>query len=373
MKVLYVGQFNFPDKNPACIRVFSIAKILQKIGIEVEFLAFSNNTKDYSVDKIYDTFSCDYIALNGSIDKIRFYINGKQVVNKLKKGKYDAVIIYNYPALASYTILKYCKKNNIKVLADLTEWYNPTGNIIAKAIKTFDVNVRMNKINRHVDGIIAVSRYLAEYYKDFVETIVVPTFIYKENTCEFVNPSDCVSIMFAGNVEKNFNKERLDVVVNAFKQRERNMVLKICGVDKTVLEEKCGALPQNVMVYGRVSHDECIKILANSDFSIIPRETKINTIAGFPTKLSESFSVGVAVIATNVGDVCEYIVNGKNGYVLKECNEKSFSDLFGELETLNIEQRVALKRNVIELNRLTLDNFTQEMQDFFNNVLNRVV
>ena len=90
-----------------------------------------------------------------------------------------------------------------------------------------------------------------------------------------------------------------------------------------------------VKFYGRIPHEEAIREVALSDWSIIIRENTLSNKAGFPTKFVESISCGTPVIANKFSNVAEYISGSKSllndGKSLKEkiiecCADKSEID-----------------------------------------------
>lgn len=70
--------------------------------------------------------------------------------------------------------------------------------------------------------------------------------------------------------------------------------LRIAGLEKKFLEKRLPdvKIDNSIECLGKLSHVECLKMIATSDFSAIIREDKRVTKAGFPTKFSESFGCG---------------------------------------------------------------------------------
>lgn len=63
------------------------------------------------------------------------------------------------------------------IYADATEWYVAQGNIVFKTVKTIDTEWRMRKLHFKTDGVIAISEYLYNYYKNRVKTIKLPPLV----------------------------------------------------------------------------------------------------------------------------------------------------------------------------------------------------
>ena len=59
------------------------------------------------------------------------------------------------------------------------------------------------------------------------------------------------------------------------------------------------------------------------------------SLAGFPTKFVEALSLSTPVITNNVGDIGEYLIDGKNGYVCENTIKSIIEKL---LEISKIDQ-----------------------------------
>ena len=156
-KVLYIGGFEMPDKNAAAQRVLSIAKALRESGYDIQFYGITQNG-DLKGD--VDGFRYEaYPHPNGTIAWFKYAL-GIGIIDYIKKQSPDYVFLYNYPAIAQERVISFCKNNCIKTIGDITEWYRSQS--FPKRVDTW---LRMRVSNKHLDGIIAISRYLANYYK----------------------------------------------------------------------------------------------------------------------------------------------------------------------------------------------------------------
>ncbi len=68
-----------------------------------------------------------------------------------------------------------------------------------------------------------------------------------------------------------------------------------------------------ITAYGRVPHEECVKVIEKADFSILFRGESSVRKSRFFTKLSESLSLGIPVLCNAVGGADEIIKDGFNG------------------------------------------------------------
>ena len=172
--IIYIGGFKLPDKNAAAQRVTGITRILMDLGYKVVFIDAADDLQENDILMTKkDVFGCDCYSVKYP-QGIEWYnylisIEGlKRVYEQYKNVK--AVIAYNYQSIAFLKLKSYCKKNNLKLIADCTEWYDKTKN----PIKNIDTWLRMKKLHPSMDGVIVISRYLESYYQDNVQTIYIP-------------------------------------------------------------------------------------------------------------------------------------------------------------------------------------------------------
>lgn len=310
-KVLYIGGFELPDRNAAAQRVIGIAKSLRATGYDVRFV---NALKKYSgepKDTEYFGFSTLEYKREGDKD---YLFGARNAISIIRKEKPNAVIAYNYPAVALNRIRKYCQANQIKCVADVTEWPKPAGgSIVYRLIKEADTAYRMMYVQKHVDALIAISRYLYDYYKPHVRTVLIPPTVdvSEEKWNVDAEKSDAVtSFIYAGS--PYILKEKLDVVVKAIEEcaKTEKIVFNIVGITREQFIRMYswrGALAKEVVFWGRIPHTDVIRFVKKASWSIILRENNTVVNAGFPTKLVESISCGTPVIANKFSNISDYL------------------------------------------------------------------
>ncbi|MCM1559266.1 MAG: glycosyltransferase [Butyrivibrio sp.] len=310
--ILYMGCFELPDKNAAAQRVIGNAKALRSIGYNVLFLNTPEKAESKKMKKVtYLGFTCYEME---RINKVDHILIGRQAISAIKYLKPNAIIAYNYPAIAMSNILLYCKKHSIKCYADLTEWYLPSGsNIYHKAVRAVDTALRMKWISPKSDGIIAISRYLFNYYKDKTKTILIPPLVditeKKWNSSKEISP-ETTSFIYAGSPDSI--KERLDLIIEAFNEIavEKKVKLHIVGITENEFRREykyADKIDENVTFRGRVTHEKAVELVSNSDWAIVIRDQNLVVTAGFPTKVAEAISCGTPVLANNFSNIFEYL------------------------------------------------------------------
>ena len=335
-KILYVGGFILPDKNAAAQRVINNAKAIRKNGNEVIFVNYSNSCKEATI-KYYFDFKC-YEYPERSIFETICFVN--DILKILEIENISDIILYNYPLIGMWRIMNFCKKKNIKCIGDVTEWYVGNHGFFYNILKNIESNVRMKYLNNHLDSMIVISNYLYEYYKSKNEIIKIPPLVdASDEKWEINKKYNPVPVFcFVGNVNKQ--KERLDYVVKNIEKIDKKIQLKfkIVGISKDDFIKHYGYEPKDerICFLGKLENKEAISVLKNSDWSILIKDINLVTTAGFPTKVAESITANVPIIANEFSDIFSYLNNTNSikiellddlsNVIIRACNTKKEFD-----------------------------------------------
>ncbi|USK38703.1 glycosyltransferase [Cytobacillus firmus] len=357
--ILYIGGFELPDKNAAAHRVLNNGKVLRELGYRVVFIdvdrKLTYETDVLDTKKNVQGFDCWSLAYPKSSKQWIHYLGNVDFLENIVR-EYDdikGIICYNYQALAFMKIKKFCKNNNLKILADCTEWYSTKGtNLYFKLIKGLDSFVRMRILQKRLDGIIVISRYLETYYKDCKNIIYIPPLVdHSEEKWNVKVPEyqdDRIHIVYAGSPGRN--KDKLHVIIEKLNKLNGNydFQLNIAGVTKDQYlsnfnrhKEIINKLGEKITFLGRLSHAESLKQVKMAHFTMFIRDDNRMTKAGFPTKFVESISCGTPVITTKNSDLEEYIIPGKNGFFMEF--DESNIDMIRKVLSIKKEELRKLK------------------------------
>ena len=80
--------------------------------------------------------------------------------------------------------------------------------------------------------------------------------------------------------------------------------------------KKLEVLNEQVVFNGRQPHKVVLDNIVISDFTIFLRDVTRVTLAGFPSKFSESITYGTPVITNLISNIEPYIVEGRNCYLV---------------------------------------------------------
>ena len=375
-KVLYIGWFGLPE-TAAGIRVYQIAKVLREAGNDVIFLCLSQPTVGKCAEIEYDGFH--YILKGQSKSKIKnvenifcgcadFCIIKDTIITE----KPDTVIVYNEKERLTKKIISFCHPRGITVGADVTEWYELSRSKKWNYIVAKNVDYRIRKMDVDLDFVISISPFLTAYYQyhGCRNVIEIPPIIDCVKS-EIITTSQGIRhLVYAGSPAQ---KDLLFPYLGAIREINKNkikVVADIVGVTKEHISALLNiedAEEFGIVAYGRVPHEDCVRLVEKADFSILFRENLRYAKAGFSTKLSESLSLGIPVLCNAVGGADEIITDGFNGIKIEGCDSASIMKAIERILLLDEGSIDAMKQHAIETAK---QRFVGEL---YTSVLDRVV
>lgn len=399
--VLYIGNFSFPLGNAAGKRVYANGKILKELDYDVIFIGMSKDITDseslMSTKRAYEGFYyynfpypkklIDWVNYNNIFIDLANFLTDTNIIDDLA-----LVIYYGSPALSFFNtkLIKFCRKNNIKVVADCVDWLTTkTNNFLFDVVKTLDNRYQKAYANKKADGVISISSYLAKYYrKSGCNIVIIPPLSpvdYKIQK-EPLENRPYKTIIYAGLpfrrgqkvTDCNTLKDRVDktiILLCSAKKEGCKFIFNIYGFTK---EEYLFAIPtqksyidelgDSIIFHGLLSNQEVIKNIINSDFTILIRDVNRSTTAGFPTKVSESISCGTPVITTKTSDLQNYIVEGENGYFI-DINNKTLSvKTLQKILKLDDNEVNIMKKKCVNSKLFSYINYSRIFQEFLEKI-----
>lgn len=370
-KIIYTGAFRFPEGDAASHRVLGIAKALRYNNIETLFCGWENSPRiiDLTAEGIYkyqnfEYYSQDELDFSNKskvVKLIKYLFRGiktiKWIEKFIKTNKIDAIIVYNANSYFIYSLHKLCKKNQIKLVCDCTEWYEgkhlPGGSL---GIFNADNNFRIRVLYPKVKNIISISSYLHNYFiKKKCNSIVVPPLVdltdEKWKSCKANhNPHNKIfTLIYAGDPGKKDIISSLIDALNLINANNLKIKLLLVGITNEELKKKylksIISIPNFIKCLGKIDHRSTLMEYKHADFSIILRENKRYANSGFPTKLVESLSSGIPVIANSTSDISKYVIEGETGFIVNSTSPICLKKCFEEILELNIESLATMKKN----------------------------
>lgn len=368
--VLYIGGFELPDKNAAAHRVLNNAKLFRTIGYDTVFVGV---TREKEISKnIFETkvniqgFICYSIPYPGNIKEWFTYITDITVYRNIIRLIEDivAVVCYNFPAFAMNKMKLFCKKNSIFCLADITEWYGGKGRSLPlKIIKDVESYYRMHVVHKKLDGLIVISKYLEDYYKECYVVRIPPLTDLTEEKWEnkYSKSADTLQICYAGNPG---SKDKVSVLISAVAKIHRDLRIDIIGISR---ENYLKQHPEHneiledirIVFHGCLPHTTTLEYVKKANYSCFFREKNRVTMAGFPTKFSEAVSSGTPVITNDSSDIADYIRYNKNGCIVSDLSAETIAN---EIEKIGC---------FMEVNRETFDyrQYEEVFEKWFSSLM----
>lgn len=370
-KVLYVGGFELPDKNAAAHRVIGNAKVFKELGYEVKLIGLTNGIVKIGPFHSSGFQSFEEVYPKSNKGWLKFLIDISFVKRMILNEKPEIVILYNYPAMKLFRLMRLCRKMNIKVYADITEWYVSEGISLRDQIKKIDIKWRMNYLHFKLDGLIVISNYLKSYYEKSVRNIIVvpPLIDCQDNKWDIIRDQskiqdEIVRFVYSGSPGSG-GKDRLDIVIDNLKKVSekfgKTIRFDIIGIN---LEDYLRNFNQDnfdhpfVIFHGRLDHNDAIKIVNDSNFTVFFRDNYIVNNAGFPTKFVESITLGTLVVTNSTSDLPNYY----------EKYGESLGVLIEDLDNLSIESGLieALKFSKTKMNLIKESHVNRQIFDYRN-------
>lgn len=343
---VFFGTFKLPDEKASAIRVIGLAKIFKELGYKV--ILEGNNTGTDVFTPIEEDIGYYCRPKWGSLN---YYYDAGYAITRVKLigiENVKIICLYHVPPIAALKIFRFCRSNNIILIADTTELYAIRSLLKGRSgiINVLNFWGRVYISNKIIYNNIVISSYLENYYRNF-NTMVIPILSldnggFNERTWKEIR------VCYCGSPER---KDLLLPIIQAAQRAQDEklpIAINIVGCTKEqfekennfILEDKCF---QRITFYGRVPHEEAVSIVRNSDFSAIIRPNKRYANAGFPTKLVEAFSCGAGVIATRTSDIPKYVHDRENGFLLDNDSAEALFILFSEICSLQETEIEAIR------------------------------
>ncbi len=395
--IVYIGDFDFRNENVQAHLVKNNGKVFNSLGYHIEYIGVNRNESSFETVDALPSLQLDdenqYLELPDTLNITGLFKISKickiiiDKLNKIKKSyNLSYVITYQSPtyALAIKRISNWCKKNNVRYIvncADLPIF--DLQSLIRKIVMKANWNYMHNVNRKYADGVIAVSRFIAEFYSksERASVVIPPLFDDTEKRSE-VLPNETATFIYAGTPFKTIGdkvspdgmKDRLDKVIDLFRilsEEGVNYKFNVVGISR---EDYIVGVPHHkefllredkIIFWGKKSHADTLDMVAQADFSVNYRDENLMTKAGFSTKIVESVSLGTPVIINDISDTFEYLDNEISGFAF--CGSASCdAELLERLCKLSSEERYEIKSNCLKKRTFSIDNYRKKMELFLN-------
>lgn len=328
-RMLYIIPCGIPCDAPG-IRAYNIACVFRNIGISVEFLSNNFYSDGVKKEEEYDGFSYSYVnshkALNFKARMCNFFEllfahrTLRAIKSKCDEFNYDYIMVYGGSYMLIKKLLQFCHMRDIKLLSDVTDWFEMREDLpFLSKIKCYQTDKRITELDSKTDGIIAISHFLYDFYQEHgAHVIRIPPVFSENEICTRTQRTwETPRLVYAGSPAKKDYLENVYLALQKINRFGIQIEFNVVGVSRD--EASCIINPEEIGIhfYGRLPHAEAIKIVRESDFCILIRESKRYAKAGYSTKFAEAMSNGVPMICNKVGGCDLDIAPGENGFLIE--------------------------------------------------------
>lgn len=385
--IVYVGGFGFPDRTASAQRALENATLFTSIGYKVVLMG-----KLDQLESDNDKKSINHCTLNGfDCYDIRHPASGRTypnyeyknesieyVINQYGVKNIYAVIAYQYPPIALRQLIKFSQINDIRIIAECTEWYGVEGSKVLRNIYRFiQTEYRMRFLARKAGNVICASCHAKRYYSDS-HTVVLP-FVIDTSQTKWQSPRRLPGsfprrFIYAGSPGLGMSKDYIHLVIEAFtlvKLAGYNFEFVVVGITLPqflqsfpLFKDQIEFLANNINFMGRISHVKTIQQICQSDFFVFLRPENRVSRFGFPTKLVEAFSCGIPTITNATSDIGLYLHTGKNGYLLQHPDIDELRLAIIKAITITDDNLQMMKSDCTKNNPFKFENFQEQVRAF---------
>jgi glycosyltransferase involved in cell wall biosynthesis len=386
--IVYLGG-RPPAGNAAAQRIRVNARLIQSLGYKVVWMGKlqpqngNGNGNGHSAScRLADGIVCYDIQNPDNEGRYRSYIRTsdtvERVCQKLGVENIHAIIAYNYAPLGLRALMRWAPQHGIKLIADCTEWHGtePWARVDS-FIRFLLVEYKMRYLHKRVPNVICSNRYVANMYRR-AHRVIVPTYVDlsepKWHAPARATDAAVKRFIYAGAPGPRLEKEYVHWVVDAFvelKRRGHQFEFVVVGLTAAQYlsavprhEHALGELGDMIVFLGRLTHDETIAQIRQSDFFVFVRPNNRVSRVGFPTKLIEAVSCGVPPITNPTSDIPDYVADGYNGLLITRLTRGALVEVLDQAARMTRGELQAMKQRCDAHNPFRYELHTEEMRDF---------
>lgn len=384
--VIYIGSIMLPDKSAGAQRALSLSKSFRDLGYQTVIVGMEKGNHDdrpiLSTRNTCQGFDTYAVPQPANIRQwVHHTVSTKEFIEVIEfygADRVKCVVAMEYEAIALFRLAIYCKKKGIALVADAEEWYEYSRmRFPMNVAKNLDTWLRMYFVYpRMIKNMICISHFFLNHYQKEVanRTYIPGTIDPQEDKWKDLRykPNEILTLGYAGSPGIKFEKERLDYLIQAVVElnaKGKACRLLLAGVDDEFIKSHVQVDEEliyngTIVCKGQLSHRACLEMVAACDFSVIVRESKRVTNAGFPTKLSESFGCGTPVLTTRTSNIAEYITNKQWGIVCEGYDIDAIKNMIEQASSYSSEELIAMHETVKRNNPLRYECFDRVLEGF---------
>ncbi len=157
---------------------------------------------------------------------------------------------------------------------------------------------------------------------------------------------DCFNILFLGVLIKRKGVYDLLYAISKLKDKKdlknKKFIIAGSGNEQEKIKNKAKDLKINEYIEftGWIDSKQKKQLLEKSQLMVLPSYNE-----GLPMAILEAMSYGIPVVATNVGDISEAVINEKNGFLVKAGNIEELTNAIFKIIDCNQDEWERLSNN----------------------------
>lgn len=334
LNIVFIGQQTFPNGTATTKRRRYIIDYLNSCDISNKVLVtyyhstFYNNDRDGVYGKTTYISIHDYAA-SGNFS--RYYREGKQCLRRWYDGNGKNILIFpTVLTVIDFPFYCFAKRLGYRIVFDQVETsYLKSGKLKFSTRLYYWINELFSKIAYKKSASFVISSSLFRQNRQRYPKM--PLAILPNSTpilCneEKHNLNDELEILYSGTYGE---KEGVQYLINGvLKAYAKGCTCKLTLLGKAPTSLKESYISNDIIDFkGFVTDNELKDYLLRADILAMVRTNSEFANFGFPFKLSEYLATGGIVIATNVGDVSNYLTDKFDAYLIEPENEDEICDI----------------------------------------------
>jgi glycosyltransferase involved in cell wall biosynthesis len=279
----------------------------------------------------------------GYLKYLSYFINNRS--------NYDVVYVYRFSTF--FTLLIQLFNFKKVVVSELCEIPYQSDVGLKQKINRF---IREKTVFKLFDAYVVISETLQEYIKIHkskkAKLIKIPILTEKFDVDNIYSKSEFPYMVHAGSITEK--KDGIVGMIKAFAVAVKSIPFPVKFIITGYLEsspdkieiKKCiqdNNLAAFINFVGFITKEELQLLQSKSVLAILNKHENEQNNYCFPTKLAEYLSNGIVVIATTVGELKNYLIDGKNAYLIPPGNielmaQKIIAVFTNEEESLRISK-----------------------------------
>jgi glycosyltransferase involved in cell wall biosynthesis len=125
------------------------------------------------------------------------------------------------------------------------------------------------------------------------------------------------------------------------------------------------------IIYSKpISSSEVVNLIMNANLLVLPRPDSYQAQGGFPTKLGEYLATSKPIVATTVGEIPDYLEDGKNVFFAEPGSIESLTRALNKaLGDSEIASRIGKEGRIVAEKQFSTKVQAANLNDFFTNII----